>query len=189
MGCDVECVGGFGGVSYEVQGRQYHQWFGHGAGDGAAGGERALTAAEVARVVAAGAAASLSGALRADYEGWLTKGGLRKLEAAVPVWADASGLEAGRFRSLVVGPGLRDEGAGALQDVGRLVRGARDPLGLQAASERLAAAVEAGGAEWRHGLSYARDAAVYARVNGLVPAIGPRSEAGRDRDAGPATPR
>ena len=156
-------------MSYEVQGRQYHQWFGHGTGDGVDGaGARELGAADFAAMVAAGAAVSLSGATRAGYEAFLAQGGLKALAAAVPVWAAGSGLAAGAFKRLLVGPALGGAAAAALQDVGRLMRAARDAGDLQAASGRLAAAVEAGGAEWRYGLRYAADKAGYAAAWGLV---------------------
>ena len=87
---------------------------------------------------------------------------------AVPVWAAGSGLAAGAFTRLLFGPALGADGAAALQDVGRLVRGARDAGDLRAASGRLGAAVEAGGAEWRYGLIYAADKAGYAAAQGLV---------------------
>ena len=66
----------------------------------------------------------------------------------------------------------------ALQVVERVIRGPRDAENLQAVSGRLAAAVEADGAKWRYGLSYARDEAVYARVNGLAPAAAAELGAG-----------
>jgi hypothetical protein len=125
-------------VSWETQGRQYHAWFGHGTAD-ADGEPHELSAAEIASIVAAGAAASLSDGERAGFQQYLSDGGLKALSEAIPIWAAASKLGGDEFRRVVAGAGLPEVGTAALHDIGRLVAGARGVGDLQAASGRLAA--------------------------------------------------
>ena len=107
----------------------------------------------------------------ARMSGFWREGGLERLSAAVRVWAAACGLEAGWFRSLVVGPALGAEGAGGLQELGRLAAVASDATGVRAASGQLATVVAgAGAADWRYGLTYAAAKAGYAEARGLAPA-------------------
>ena len=97
---------------------------------------------------------------------------MKEISEAAPLWAAASGLDAGRFRALVVGPAFGAGGAAALQEAGRSLARARDVEGLRAASAQVAAAVAGGGEDWRYKLNYARDKAVFSAARGLLPGAG-----------------
>ena len=158
-------------MSWEVQGRQHHQWFGHGTG-GDDAGEAAVTR-DVAGAVGAAAVAALGGARGLALAGVLAVGGAEDLAAALPIWVAASGLAAARFRAVVVGPGFGVAGAGSLQEMarelGRAGAGGVDAAGVAAAGAQLAAALGGEAVEdWGYKLNYARDMSEDAAANGLV---------------------
>ena len=150
-------------MSWEDQGRQFHQWFGHGT----AGGSGTAAPVDAAGVIGAGAVAALGPVRGAALSRVLAEGGAEDLATALPIWTGSAGLAPGQFRALLVGKGL---GAGAAASLQAMARASRDG-DVEAAGRHLAAAL-AGEREgrWRYGLNYARDKAVYAAVNDLVQA-------------------
>jgi hypothetical protein len=73
-----------------------------------------LSAAEIALIVATGAAASLSGEEKAGFQQYLSNGGLKALSEAIPIWAAASRLGDDELRRFVAGAGLPEAGTAAL---------------------------------------------------------------------------
>ena len=146
-------------MSWEVQGRQFHGWFENGTG-----GQGTADPGGAVLDRASGLAAGRGGAA---FRAYLGDDGAAELREALPIWAGVSGLDAGAFRRLVVGPALGERGAAGLQEAGRRFA-AGDVDGAGAA---LAGVVAGEPAErLRYGLMYARDQAVHASVNGLLPA-------------------
>ena len=162
-------------MSWEVQGRQYHQWFGHGTGNGA-DVATAPGPGDVAGAVGSAAVAAL-GARGGALARVLAEGGARDLTQALPIWVASSGLAPERFRALLVGNGVGAAGAASLQAMARVLAGAGEgghEAAVAEAGRHLAAAL--GGereGRWRYGLNYARDKAVYAAANGFLSLVPP----------------
>ena len=165
-------------MSWEDQGRQFHQWFGHGtaggvADVGAGAGSGSGGARDVAGAVGSAAIAALGGARGRALAGVLAAGGAQDLADALPIWVAASGLAAERFRALVVGPGFGVTGVASLQAMARgLARAGEGGVSkneVVAAGAQLAAALQGERqGEWGYKLNYARDMADYAAANGGV---------------------
>ena len=166
-------------MSWEVQGRQFHQWFGHGTGDGVAdvaGVARVDRTEDVAGAVGAAAIAALGAVQGRVLAGVLAGGGAEDLAAALPIWVAASGLAANQFRALMVGPGFGVAGSASLQAMARGLAGAGKGVisgsDIKDAGAQLAAAL--GGerqAEWGYKLNSARDVAEYATADGSMPTM------------------
>lgn len=145
-------------MNLEAQGRQYHQWFGHGT-SGVDAGEAPRQ--DLADAVGEAAVAARDGGRGAALAGALRDGGAGWLREALPVWVGSSGMEAGQSEREVAGPAMR-AGAEALQEVGRALADGSGAEAVMAAGAGLAAALETLPAEdHRFGLRAARDAAVF----------------------------
>ena len=94
--------------------------------------------------------------------------GWRRLRGLCRFGGLVRGLMRLRFAGFLWGRRLGRVRPGHCRRLGRLAAGARDAGALRAASAALALAVSDGGADWRYGLRYARDQAVYAVAHGLV---------------------
>lgn len=162
-------------MSWEDQGRQYHQWFGHGT----ASGIGATASADMAGAIgtAATEAMGVRGGVLAHV---LAEGGMKDLRDALPVWTASSSLPPERFRALLVGRGSRVKAAASLQAMAQMVAEDNDTgrtVDVRSAGAHLAMALADEREErWRYRLNYARDKAVYAAEQELVPS-------GRERPA------
>ena len=125
-------------MSWETQGRQYHQWFGHGAAgvEGVVAPKR-----DLADAVGDAAVAALGGERGAALAGALRDGGTGWLREALPVWVGASGRSASAFGALV-GPELgAGAGVSALQAASRVLAFGVTEAGVQEAGVALSIAV------------------------------------------------
>jgi hypothetical protein len=123
-------------MSSEDQGRQYHGWFGHGTSGKA-------DDARFGRIVY-GAIGYLPAALRARWDGMLSRGPARRVVDVLRGVSEASGLSPSRFGALLpdtVGAIAADR----LQAAGRAAASARTLDDERAASTALADAVQAVG--------------------------------------------
>ena len=101
-------------MSWETQGRQYHQWFGSGTADGGS----APDARNMASKVAYSALGQLPPTQRSTYEGWLANGGIDQVAAVLPGWTAGSGLAADLFHDTFFGPHESRTVSGSAQQVG-----------------------------------------------------------------------
>ena len=156
---------------WEDQGRQFHQWFGHGTSGTEPSGDapRAMTITDAAAAVAAKVEALLPETRRQAYGAYLASRGVGELKTAIPIWSAASHLDAATFRTAMVGAGFRPEGAAQVHALGQALAGPLTAEAVDAAAVHLAAAISGETASrWSYALNYARDKAVYSAVNERV---------------------
>ncbi len=122
-------------MAWQDQGRQYHQWFGHGtAADGGS-----PEAKDTAVKIAYSALGSLPPPVRTAYEGWINRGGLQQLAAVLPAWVAGSSLPEAEFHRSIFGEVGRQSFSQLAQAVGQALVASTDSSSIKVAGERFAA--------------------------------------------------
>lgn len=160
------------------QGRQYHQWFGHGtapreANEGAAAAPGSLfDPASIGQRIDWAAQSLIAHVLKADRgnsAAVFDDARLDRLKTVINVWYGASQLGRDAFRARLLDPYTSDDTVDRLRSAARGIVEARTHEALNAAGEDLAAAVqEIGLNRWPRYLAGAEQRAVAAVSSGAV---------------------
>ncbi len=176
--------------SWVFQGRQYHQWFGHGTAP-SNGRERAappvgslFDVLSVKQRIDYVAASLIGHADRKDRRRWessLSQSGQDQLGTVVAAWYGARSLGRDAFREQLLDAYTSDETVNLLRSAVRSIVDARTHNELGTAGAELASAVKKVGVErWPRYLADAERRAMAAVSSGTVPGIIKASAAGTD---------
>lgn len=171
--------------TWMYQGRQYHQWFGHGtAPKGGASQEGFLDPRNVAQRIGYAVGSVVGSAPKNERSRWearLGGAGRDSLETVIAAWHGARGMGKEAFQALLMPLGTPDGTAGRLRQAASGIVEARTHEQLGGAAKLLAAgAFQVGLDAWPRFLGDSQRRAVEAASLGAVPGVTKASAAGTD---------
>lgn len=179
---------------WQYQGRQHHQWFGHGTAPKDGKGQAPTKPGSlfdpfsVGQRVDYATGSVVAHSPRNQRSRWDVRvGGTNQdsLKTAVAVWYGASKLSRDTFRQLLLDPNTSDETVDRLRNAAKGIVNARTHEQLGAAGEDLAAAAQTIGPDrWSRFIGDAERRGVAAASQGSIPGVVKASAAGTDTAVG-----